>query len=266
MKPTKYTVLIVPDNSENNRSFQITRKGLRRLIILFSAIVISLIAVFWYYGPKVLSYQELEARQMELLSERTKVLELTRELNNFRQMNSFVRQSLGADITVKPETGVNDTSGGALENPVDPRIYISYSENIPSVLPVDGFITSDMDYHSVFSYENHYGLDIAIKEGDPVKAAASGYVVYAGWTYNMGNYIIIYHGDDYFTIYGHNQRNLVEQREYVRRGEVIAQAGNTGLSSGPHLHFEIWKEGRSLDPKIYFPQWRDKNVSKANDG
>ncbi len=266
MKPTKYTVLIVPDNSENNRSFQISRKVVHRIVALLAVFVLTLIAVIWYYGPRVVQYNDLERRQMELLSERTRVLELTRELHNLRQMNTMIRKSLGSDLVFTPEATVEDTVQEGLVEPPDDGIYISYSENIPSVMPVDGFVTRDLDCQSAFTYENHYGVDIAAKEGAPVMASASGYVVYSGWTYNMGNYIILYHGDDYFTVYGHNQRNLVEQRAYVKRGEPIALAGNTGISSGPHLHFEIWKKGRSVDPKIFFPQWRDKNVSNANNG
>ncbi|MFH1851331.1 MAG: M23 family metallopeptidase [Candidatus Neomarinimicrobiota bacterium] len=268
MKATKFTVLIVPDNSENNRSFQITRKTLRRIVFGSVLFLATLIAVAVYFGPRLVSANELQTSYNKLLSERTEVYELLRKLQNLRQMDDFLRRNLGADMKFDSEPADADTVFD--ETDADPAalagVYLSYSENLPSVLPVDGFVTRDMHSVSAFTHENHYGLDIAVKTGDPIKAAASGYVIYSGWTYNMGNYIILFHGDGYFTVYGHNQLNLVEQRDYVQRGQVIAQAGNTGISSGPHLHFEVWKEGKAVDPIIFFPELRDKNVSISNNG
>ena len=75
--------------------------------------------------------------------------------------------------------------------------------------------------------------------------------MFSGWTYEMGNLIIIYHGDGYMTHYGHNQNNLVSSLDIVKRGDVIGYVGNTGISSGPHLHFEIRRYNKSVDPRRY---------------
>ena len=61
--------------------------------------------------------------------------------------------------------------------------------------------------------------------------------------------------------YGHNQVNLVEKRDIVKRGDVISLAGNTGISSGPHLHFEVWEGSNPLDPLEFFPEYNEKNLS-----
>ena len=98
-------------------------------------------------------------------------------------------------------------------------------------------------------------------EGTPVTASAGGLVVFSGWSYDLGNHIILYHGDGYFTQYGHLQELIVEARESVLLGEAIAHVGNTGISSGPHLHFEIWREGTVLDPLKFFPQYEQKDLS-----
>lgn len=266
MKASKYTIIVVPDNSENNRSFLLTRKGLRRIIGGALILVLSLIAVFAYYGPKVIAQKELQENFDRLLSERTKVNNLMRELKNIKHMDSFVRKSLGADLNVKPVEVSEDTTGSSEALGDESEVYVSFSENLPTVLPVEGFVTREINEKSPFTHENHYGLDIAVKEGSPVKAAASGFVIFSGWTYNMGNYIIMYHDDGYFTIYGHNQKNLVNQRDYVKRSAVIALAGNTGISSGPHLHFEVWKDGSPIDPKVFFPELNENNVSISSDG
>ena len=119
---------------------------------------------------------------------------------------------------------------------------------------------------SYFWQKNHYGIDIAVHEGEPVLAAAGGRVIFSGWTYDLGNLIIIYHGDDYFTHYGHNQLNLIQNHGIVKRGDVIALAGSTGISSGPHLHFEIWKDGDAIDPLVFFPEYKERDLSVEENG
>ena len=80
----------------------------------------------------------------------------------------------------------------------------------------------------------------------------------------MGNVVIIYHGGGYMTHYGHNQNNLVSRLDMVKRGDVIGFVGNTGISSGPHLHFEIWKDDSSIYPLIYFPNYLKKDLTFKN--
>ena len=103
-----------------------------------------------------------------------------------------------------------------------------------------------------------------MKEGEPVYASASGFVVFSDWTYDFGNYIILYHGDDYFSVYGHNKNNFVKVREFVNRSAIIASSGSTGIVSGPHLHFEIWKDGEAVNPLELFPKYKQKDISVNN--
>lgn len=96
----------------------------------------------------------------------------------------------------------------------------------------------------------HTGIDFPAKEGTPIFASASGFVIFSDYTFDDGNMIIISHNDNYVSIYKHCSLLLKKQRESVYQGEVIALTGNTGkLSTGPHLHFEIWKNGNSIDPQ-----------------
>jgi len=117
----------------------------------------------------------------------------------------------------------------------------------PAILPTEGFVTRGFS-----AAERHFGLDIAGKTGTPVNAAAEGYVVFAGWTTDEGYVVILSHANGFLSFYKHNQSLLKSANTFVRRGEPIALLGNSGrTSSGPHLHFEIWKDGAPVDPSSY---------------
>ena len=97
----------------------------------------------------------------------------------------------------------------------------------------------------------HHGIDIAVNTGTEVRAAAAGRVSFAGWNGDYGYLVVINHGDGVETRYAHNSRLLVSAGQYVTRGQVIARSGNTGNSTGPHVHFEIRFRGKSVNPLNY---------------
>lgn len=117
--------------------------------------------------------------------------------------------------------------------------------------PAVGTVTSRFGYRW---RDYHQGIDIAGPVGTPVMAADSGMVVFAGRKGNYGLTLIIDHGEGkYVTLYGHLSTLLVNVGDRVERGQVIAKMGNTGRSTGPHLHFEIRVDGRAVDPIRYYP-------------
>lgn len=101
----------------------------------------------------------------------------------------------------------------------------------------------------------HLGLDIVNAPGTPIIAAAAGEVVFAGWNdWGLGNAVKIRHNNGYYTVYGHNQRLLVRVGDRVQQGQIIAEMGNTGFSSQPHVHFEVRRDDRDrLDPASVLP-------------
>ncbi len=110
--------------------------------------------------------------------------------------------------------------------------------------PVKGHITATYD-----ADQGHYAVDIATAENQPVKAVADGMVIFAEWTVQTGNVLIIDHGNGLISIYKHNATLLKQQGDPVKAGEVVALTGNTGeLSTGPHLHFELWRNGFPVNP------------------
>jgi murein DD-endopeptidase MepM/ murein hydrolase activator NlpD len=100
----------------------------------------------------------------------------------------------------------------------------------------------------------HEGVDIAAPEGTHVLAADDGSVIYAGRLRGYGNVVIVQHSDGYVTVYAHNERNLVREGEHVARGQVIADLGATGRTSGPNLHFEVRHQNQAENPIAYLPR------------
>jgi len=133
--------------------------------------------------------------------------------------------------------------------------------SMPTYLPVEGVLTQDYDGASLSPKGKHHGIDIAGTKGLLVKAAADVVVVFAGWTIDLGNLVIIYHGNGFFTYYGHNEQILLSRNSAVKKGEPIALLGNSGHSTAPHLHFEIWRDGMPLDPKDYLLAFADLKPS-----
>ena len=124
----------------------------------------------------------------------------------------------------------------------------------PRGWPARGIITSDYGYriHPIFGYGRfHSGLDIADNYGTPIKATAAGRVTYSGWMQGYGNAVIIDHGHGLQTLYGHCSRLNVYVGQHVTKGQNIADMGSTGNSTGPHVHYEVIKNGSCVSPISY---------------
>lgn len=122
--------------------------------------------------------------------------------------------------------------------------------------PCQGEITSYYGWrtHPIFgTTKYHSGMDIAVDYGTPIHAADSGTVVYSGWLGGYGNCVMLDHGGGLVSLYGHNQSLNVNEGQYVTKGTVIAYAGSTGYSTGPHCHFEVRLHGEVTEPLDYLP-------------
>lgn len=124
----------------------------------------------------------------------------------------------------------------------------------PKQLPVEGPITSPfgMREHPRSGEENfHGGIDISAPPGTPVRATADGIVSFSGWGGGNGKLVVLEHGFGFTTLYAHNKMILVKVGQKVKRGDIISYVGSTGNATGPHLHYEIWKNGRPVNPRKY---------------
>jgi murein DD-endopeptidase MepM/ murein hydrolase activator NlpD len=126
---------------------------------------------------------------------------------------------------------------------------------MPSGRPVqDGWLSSRYGKRSdpfTGKQDFHQGLDFAGKKGSEVVAVGDGVVSWAGKRSGYGNLIEVTHGNGYVTRYGHNQKNLVKAGDTVKKGQQIALLGSTGRSTGPHVHFEVVRDGKTVNPARY---------------
>lgn len=132
--------------------------------------------------------------------------------------------------------------------------YRHRRDHTPSIWPVKGRVTSSygMRWHPIFRKRLfHTGIDIVAATGTPIRAAAAGTVSFAGEMDGYGLVVELEHGYGLETLYGHCSRLLVRPGQKVQKGDVIALVGNTGLSTGPHLHYEVKRGGRPVNPREY---------------
>ncbi len=161
------------------------------------------------------------------------------EINNLTSPNIIF---IGQDITIP------------LKKNIDRVQLASRTQRINYIWPVQGRITSQYGWRNhPIRKENlfHTGIDIAVPYGTPIYAAEAGIVQFSGWTEGYGNLVILRHRDNSLSYYGHNLELLVKKGDTIRQGKVIAFSGSTGVSTGPHLHFEIRIKGRHTNPLRY---------------
>jgi len=118
------------------------------------------------------------------------------------------------------------------------------------IWPCQGQITSRFGKRNG---KPHHGVDIASQVGSPIKSVLDGEVAYSDWQRGYGNVLILKHNKGLMTVYAHNKKNYVEKGDKVLKGETIALMGNTGNSTGPHLHFEVRFHGRAMNPENFLP-------------
>lgn len=142
-------------------------------------------------------------------------------------------------------------------------------ESIPAIVPSDGNYSSEsygMRMHPILHvYKMHTGIDIITDVGTSVKATGKGKVIFVGPRSGYGLAIEIDHGFGYQTIYAHLSSINVKEGSMVKRNQVIAKSGNSGLSSGPHLHYEVLHNGQTLNPsEFFFDEYSYFESSKSN--
>lgn len=265
----KYRMVILnEDTFEEKLSFKLTRLNVFVVVTLAVIILIAgttFLIAFTGLREYIPGYSSTALkRRAALLAYKTDSLQNVVELNNqyygsIRKVLAgdvksvdFNRDSLieaqrltPGDVNLNPsredsllrEIVVQEDKYNLLESATSRANYALFA-------PVKGPISAGYNIR-----EKHYGVDVVVANNAPVKTVADGTVIFAEWTAETGNVIIIEHSYGLLSIYKHNSSLTKEQGERVRKGEVIAAAGSTGeYSTGPHLHFELWSEGQPVNP------------------
>ena len=149
----------------------------------------------------------------------------------------------GAKKVLKVEIYIDDVAAEQGE-----KSKITYKK-LDFIWPVEGRIT---DVFKEAESKKHQGIDISSPIGTPIRASNAGKVIYSNnGIKGYGNLIILRHSEEYVSVYAHNQVNLVEEGTWAEKGQVIGKVGQTGKATGPHLHFEIRKNNKALDPLLF---------------
>lgn len=195
-----------------------------------------------------------KAEQQKVLdaakSNKAAAAQMEQDLNaQLASVRNLIQQRLAAAEAARQaaqQTSSDEGGGGSDDNYVQGTGAMGW--------PCSGPITSPFGYrtHPIFGTTIfHAGIDIGVDYGTPIHAADSGVVVYSGWISGYGNAVIIDHGGGISTLYGHNQSLAVSEGQSVSKGSVIAYAGSTGNSTGPHCHFEVDVNGSPVNPMGY---------------
>lgn len=263
------TVMFMSDSSDQTRSYRVPRI----IFYLFAAIVTIFVAgtvtAFIYHGmlnKAIEKRNEILEENMLLLQENQKLQKLEENLKANSMLLRRVLKLVGVSVNNQDGTISGFTQDSAIAafmensdillNLSEPLSKKEIKDVIPSGLPADGRITRGYIPDDENLSRRHYGIDISVKEGTKMYATADGVVEFAGWDDYYGKIIIIDHSGEnnsegYQTVYGHNLVNLVSEGEVVRKGDLIALSGNTGRSTGPHIHYEIRKNQKPVNPENY---------------
>jgi len=278
--------------SDIHGSKQYTLSQFIKVVASWIAIVI---VILFLVGGMVVKYLSTHVENLEKdkkeLNEQKEILikEIIKSQETLRSMDEQLQEAkkligLEADensTVVKNETkekseDSNESEKTELIKPKDsksltPKEYILLTRLIPNGKPLNyRRISTRFGFriHPITKRKQlHSALDLAADTGTPIYAPADGVVVYAGKKRFYGNFLLIRHGLGFETAYGHLHHIGVKTGDYVKKGEKIAQCGNTGRSTGPHLHYEIRYLSKWLDPEPFMKEWSFKtyqDVMKKN--
>jgi len=248
------TIMVHKDGDVESRSFRIPLWTLRAGILTGGVLLSLLLIGVALYAPIVRAAARvpfLSRTIARLSAENEQVRELAGRLMEMESRYSQVRGMLGGDIVPPgPVTGEDLPQAHAILAGSPSRSPVEPGPSVPRRWPLDepgvitrGQVTADA------GGESHPGIDIAVPTGTPIRAAGGGTVTATGYDGEYGLYVLITHPDGYQTRYGHASRILVSDGDELNTGQVIALSGSTGRSTAPHLHFEVRRGGRSVDPR-----------------
>jgi murein DD-endopeptidase MepM/ murein hydrolase activator NlpD len=276
------TIIIVNKNQEQTKSIRVKTKHLQRMkhyIVSIVCVIIALAGTIIYLTSKNNSREQEKQQLLSQIAQlKSKVpggaivpavskpntagaassyiqsiqgkLQKINEYLSKRGLKGFSIKDIGGDNSVA-EASISDNEKYSLYDEYMSRLLNSVAFT-PMGYPRLSSITSGFGYRAnpfdSESAELHPGVDFKGATGDPVRVTADGKVVFTGRKSGYGNCIIVQHKNDFQTLYGHLSRINVDDGQQVKTGDVIGKVGSTGRTTGPHLHYEVRKGGKPINP------------------
>ncbi len=212
----------------------------------------------------VIDNQELQTQREKIQQLQNRVEMLTSQLQTVASTNERIKYAMM--LAKKDSIKSDDPLYDSLRKPINKKIKIggdiftAVSDLIEKIFqseektksfillePSNGIITEEF-----IPSKGHMGIDYGVKSGSPVYSSAGGLITFAGYTIDSGYMVMIQHDKNFITIYKHCSSILKKIRDVVSQGELIALSGNSGKdTTGPHLHFEVWQNGKPVDPQKF---------------
>jgi murein DD-endopeptidase MepM/ murein hydrolase activator NlpD len=291
MNKNKFTIILLSPGNGPSRQFRVSLFGrlfFKAALGMIAAATVVLVCQSFYLHHYIQAhrdaYAEADRLEGELQTKNAEIASLTHQnsnatIANIPEIQAFEDQALSVlkiQLARKnmPSRGSSDLSEQGLtqitaQNDLSlddhakllQQLYDATVENqaqlahIPSFLPLSTRISSPFGYRrnpfGGWASEFHDGVDLVCNIGTPVPVTADGIVTYAGWDYTYGRKVEVDHGNGIVTFYGHNSRLAVNVGDHVKKGDIISYSGNTGRSSGPHLHYGVHVNGEPVDPLTF---------------
>jgi len=239
MKLSKYKILFISPFTDKSWQIEFTRfTFIASLSALAVSLILTLILLFMS-SPIIKEYFRISAINNEIKQQQEIISNIDETIDEIALMKTYIDSIIGTEES---------------HNLNEKNVRYMITNNIPSVKPAKGLISREYDIDT-----KHFGIDIVNEVSTPIFSIADGLVVFSDFSKDFGNFLIIDHQNGYLSHYYHNEDLFFSKGDKVLAGDIIAKMGNTGMSSGPHLHFEIWKDGIPINPNTFFEDFKLKS-------
>jgi murein DD-endopeptidase MepM/ murein hydrolase activator NlpD len=253
--------MIVPHSKSRLLRVKLPLAALLALVVLWGFGTFYLVSI----GVQTADYREMSKKlsyfSSQFLEMRSTMASLQKAEDEFTRLFSLKSKKKVLEAVISDDTGSLDIDilkkqvAQAMASVSEIRRYVDEERDIyyatPVGWPVPGALSSgfgNREHPRTGESAFHSGVDIRASSGTPVKATADGIVSVSGWVGGNGNIVVIEHGRGFSTAYAHNKQNLVKVGQKVKRGDTIALSGATGVTTGAHLHYEVWKHSKQVNP------------------
>jgi murein DD-endopeptidase MepM/ murein hydrolase activator NlpD len=268
-KSNFYTLMFVPEDNGKTFSIRVHRWILKTLLLFLLLFLAGLLMLLFKSGEIAARLQMLHLVTVEnerLNLENKQLKELKNKIDTITVLSSYLENlALPAKLSEKFKikavvSPINDSfidnsnrysKNAYVDIPSQPTNLNDRLSAIPNIPPVNGWITRSFSMLPDSTTDKHEALDFAASAGSPIKASAPGVVEEISNDKYLGLIVTINHDFGFITKYGHCSQVLVSKNERISRGQTIALVGNTGRSTAPHLHYEVLKDGKNVDPSEY---------------